>query len=619
MVGLQQAIAVGGCVVAAVVCAEGASAQEERRYALADHGHLVLAVPAGWKDHVGRADPNLPPTILLRPGSGPVFQVLVTPIWPMKPGIARPTPQALKASVLKAAEGVKSQALEKAFDAIELKGRAAHGYYFKATDRAPKPGEFKYLSQGMLNVGELRVNFTILTNDGQEAKLQSALDMLRGARHAPPGAAARPAPSSLPASAKEVSRLIMAGDFKGAESRLNKLQQAFSKDYRQEEALADALYACYQPGDALRGALDRWVARRPGSYAARLCRGMHWTATGFDRRGEKAMAQTTIAQVVGMKNAFDAAFVDYRRALELDPKPTFAYWGLITIGRALGVDKRALDGLLQEALALEPLTSNVRLAYLGALAPQWGGSADEMEAFVRETRNRYPQVRKLQLMEANLASARALEARRAGDVVGAVRESDKAVQLSKGEHTLRDRAWAHFMAKNYDQAIADANEAMKHEDCHPCALAIRGMANIRSGRHKEGLEDLRTSAAENNATAQTELGMAYAFGRYGVVRDYAAAEKYCRAAAEQRDSLGAYCLGGLYLSGAGVPKDPTQAARWFHVSATLGVADAQADLGAMYARGMGVPQDKDAAVKWLTLAAQQGNTRAMGELQKLQR
>jgi hypothetical protein len=175
------------------------------------------------------------------------------------------------------------------------------------------------------------------------------------------------------------------------------------------------------------------------------------------------------------------------------------------------------------------------------------------------------------------------------------------------------------MAKNYDQAIADANESMKHEDCHPCALAIRGMAQVRSGRHKEGLEDLRQSAAENNAGAQNELGMAYAFGQYGLAKDYAAAEKLCRQSAEQRDSMGAYCLGGLYLSGLGVPKDPAQAVKWYEVSANLGLAQAQADLGIMYARGMGVAQDKAAATKWLTLASAQGVARAKSELQQLQR
>lgn len=425
--------------------------------------------------------------------------------------------------------------------------------------------------------------------------------------------------TSAPA-VKELNRMIVSGDLKGAESRLGRLQKAFAKDFTKEEALGDALFACYQSGDELRAALDKWIAQRPHSYVARLCRGMHWTATGFDRRGEKTMAQTTLAQIVGMKNAFDYAFLDYRRALELDSKPTFAYWGLITIGRAIGADKRALEALLQEAIAAEPLTSNVRLAYLAALRPEWGGSVEEMEAFLGETKRKYPQLRKLDLMESSVAGAKSRAAVRAGDIAGAVRESERAVQLAKNETTLRDRAWAHFRAKNYDQAIADANEAMKHEDCHPCALAIRGMAYVRSGRHEEGLEDLHKSAAEGNHTAQAELGMAHMSGRYGLAKDYAATEKYCRMAAEQRDSMGAYCLGGLYFSGlGGLPKDTAQAFRWYELSAKLGLAPAQTDLGVMYARGIGVAQDTATAAMWLTFAAKQGDARAMKELEQLKR
>ena len=429
------------------------------------------------------------------------------------------------------------------------------------------------------------------------------------------GAAGQPSSAAT----KELTRQILAGDFAAAESQLGRLQQSFAKDYREEKALGDALFACYLPGAELRAALDRWVAQSRGSYIARLCRGLHWTYVGFERRGDKAIAQTTLEQLAGMRNAFDLAYLDYRRALELDRKPTFAYWGLITIGGALGVNQQALGALMQQAIAVEPLTSNERLASMGALAPQWGGSVAEMEAFLSETKSRYSKVLALQLMEGQVASAKALVARNAGDVATAVREADRAVQLGKGEKVLRDRAWAHFMAKNYDQAIADANEAMQQEDCHPCALAIRGMAYVRSGRHKEGLEDLHKSAAENNPGAQNELGMAYAFGRYGLAKDYAAAEKLCRRSAEQRDSLGAYCLGGLYLSGLGVPKDAALAVKWYEVSASLGLAQAQADLGIMYARGMGVQQDKAAAVKWLKLAAAQGVGRAQAELQQLQR
>jgi TPR repeat protein len=210
-------------------------------------------------------------------------------------------------------------------------------------------------------------------------------------------------------------------------------------------------------------------------------------------------------------------------------------------------------------------------------------------------------------------------ARNRGDTAQALQETDRAVQLARSEHTLRERAWAHFKAKNYDQAIADADEALRMEDCHPCAIAIRGMARVRSGRHAEGLQDLRAAAEGDNASAQNELGMAYAFGRYGLGKDYQAAEKWCRKSAEQRDSIGAYCLGGLYYSGLGVPKDLGEAARWYELAARLGLADAQADLGIMYLQGTGVSKNEDTATKLLLLAASQGNARAKAQLQRLQR
>jgi hypothetical protein len=39
------------------------------------------------------------------------------------------------------------------------------------------------MTQGMLGLGEVRVTFTILTNDGHEAADKAALAMLRAARH----------------------------------------------------------------------------------------------------------------------------------------------------------------------------------------------------------------------------------------------------------------------------------------------------------------------------------------------------------------------------------------------------------------------------------------------------
>ena len=82
-----------------------------------------------------------------------------------------------------AVEGVKSQAVEKELRIVELQGRTGPGFDFTATDRAPRPGEFKFMTQGNVQVGGLSVLFTILTNDGQDAVAKQALDMMRGAAH----------------------------------------------------------------------------------------------------------------------------------------------------------------------------------------------------------------------------------------------------------------------------------------------------------------------------------------------------------------------------------------------------------------------------------------------------
>jgi hypothetical protein len=65
----------------------------------------------------------------------------------------------------------------------ELHGSQAVGYYFVATDRNPSPGDFKYLTQGIVHLGAINLAFTILTNDGQDSVVDAALEILRSAVH----------------------------------------------------------------------------------------------------------------------------------------------------------------------------------------------------------------------------------------------------------------------------------------------------------------------------------------------------------------------------------------------------------------------------------------------------
>jgi hypothetical protein len=64
-------------------------------------------------------------------------------------------------------------------------GPHVHGFYIFATDRAPKPTEWKYLTQGMINIDGAPFAFSILTNDGQESVLKAAMDLIRDASYHP--------------------------------------------------------------------------------------------------------------------------------------------------------------------------------------------------------------------------------------------------------------------------------------------------------------------------------------------------------------------------------------------------------------------------------------------------
>ena len=174
-----------GFVFCLALISFGVSAQTktEKRYPVGERT-LVVSVPAGWVDEVKEVRPGTS-TISWSTGPGKPVQVLVTPYTP-GPGLPPLTKELVRENTSRDIEGIKAQAVEKEIPIVEFKGKGGLGYYFEATDKAPKPGEFKYLRQGTLMVGDNRLLvFTILTNSRQEPVIRDAMQMLQGAVVAP--------------------------------------------------------------------------------------------------------------------------------------------------------------------------------------------------------------------------------------------------------------------------------------------------------------------------------------------------------------------------------------------------------------------------------------------------
>ena len=124
------------------------------------------------------------------------------------------------------------------------------------------------------------------------------------------------------------------------------------------------------------------------------------------------------------------------------------------------------------------------------------------------------------------------------------------------------------------------------------------------------IQRLRMQAERGNVEAQFELARAYDHGR-DVPKDKTEAVRWYRLAARQEDTFAQNALGDNYWEGTGVPKDDTEAVRWWRLAADKGFAPAQHSLGKILSGGgQGVRSDKIQAYMWLALSAAQGDEEA---------
>lgn len=133
----------------------------------------------------------------------------------------------------------------------------------------------------------------------------------------------------------------------------------------------------------------------------------------------------------------------------------------------------------------------------------------------------------------------------------------------------------------------------------------------------EAVKWWRKAAAQNDAIAQCSLGVCYSLGR-GLEKDYAEAVKWYRKAAGQNLPEGEYSLGACYEQGQGVVEDGAEAVKWFRKAAEQDHAQAQINLGVHYVTGLGVAKDEVEAYKWWFLAGEQGEEVARRNLTKLE-
>ncbi len=109
------------------------------------------------------------------------------------------------------------------------------------------------------------------------------------------------------------------------------------------------------------------------------------------------------------------------------------------------------------------------------------------------------------------------------------------------------------------------------------------------------------------------MGLLYYSGD-GVPRDLTESARWFRLSAEQGYGAAQHNLGNAYKHGRGVPVDDAEAARWWRLAADQDYAAAQFNLALQYHYGRGVEADEEAALEWMRRAAGNGHADAIAIL-----
>ena len=161
---------------------DGAGQKAIRKFPIPEHGTLELNVPISWKVEVHKPQEKMPPTLIFKPASGDDFQVLVTILWSNKGEPDFNSQSKVRAFVEKDGQNLLPNTVETKILLQEIKGVNNIGYYFSVTDKAPNPGEYRYMNRGAIGVGNLLLNATILHRVKESESVKDALSMLREAR-----------------------------------------------------------------------------------------------------------------------------------------------------------------------------------------------------------------------------------------------------------------------------------------------------------------------------------------------------------------------------------------------------------------------------------------------------
>ncbi len=346
--------------------------------------------------------------------------------------------------------------------------------------------------------------------------------------------------AEMVATIPDVIALLEAERYAELDGLLTDRLDAYRKapDYATESALYWLLQRFENADPDFEDKLGAWIVAFPDSYVARLARGNYYQHLGWISRGDRSVSRTAPAEFEALKRYLALAKADYSAAMAIDERMSFAYAKLIQLTRASGGrDQRAAYARI--ALRHDPLSVRIRVSLLYSLAPKWGGSIEELNQVVEDSRRYTDENPGLKILDGILLTILADEYRIRGlsdeafayydraartqdhwifkyerglshysnsRNASAIRDFDDAIARGANWSTVwRWRAWAKIKSGDLRGGMDDFTEALDRDNFNPAILRGRAKVFVRQKRWKEALDDLESALVYGKYDARIHI------------------------------------------------------------------------------------------------------------------
>jgi tetratricopeptide (TPR) repeat protein len=281
-------------------------------------------------------------------------------------------------------------------------------------------------------------------------------------------------------------------------------------------AVGDVLYAFVFPSSWMGSTIEEWRQEYPAAYQPLLAQGVYYFNRGVNSRGSAYARDTTAEQFRGMREYFNKSIDCFNKAIELKPTLTSPYSYLITMQMAMG-NSAECRRLLTEVLSISDIEVAARSAYLESLLPKWGGSYDEMNSFIEETRPFFSKNPRLKFLEGyqDIENGYRLLHPQTRDLEKSLKTLDKALSYGSRRRTHRYKAMCLELMGRLEEAYEEIQLALDTCTYSERSLWVRIRLSQKLKKRDAAIQDLEAVLLLDPKNKKALDKIAYLYGEVG--------------------------------------------------------------------------------------------------------